>query len=127
MSVSRRLFLGGALAVAASTAVPIASSLSLPVLYSNGVDDDWAAIDAVLNGRPFRTLDGFSGIATHGELSGGNFIISRPVLIPKGIEHFFIRSCRIATSPNFVGEAMLIFQSGSISIANNLLLKRSVA
>lgn len=54
--LSRRAFLGGALALTAAVAVPIPAfareTLALPVVYGDGVHDDTAGLQALFDGKP---------------------------------------------------------------------------
>lgn len=82
MTLDRRTFLRGALVLTAAAAIP-ASALKaleaispLPTLCGDGIHDDTAALNALLAGEPFRTADGFVGIAQDGTLSQCRFLVS---------------------------------------------------
>ena len=82
MEVSRRSFLGGALALVAATQLPGKAFASAPTLYGDGIHDDTAALNALLAGKPFR-LAGNGVYAVNREgyifLSGGMFRISNTI------------------------------------------------
>lgn len=54
MELSRRSFLGGALAITAATALPASAFASAPIIYGDGAHDDTAGLQAALDGKPFR-------------------------------------------------------------------------
>ena len=100
MNVSRRSFLGGLLTVAAVAAVPSSLKLlDLPLLTGDGVADDTDAIQAMIEGRPFRTIDGFAGIAGQGTLRGARFLISRTIKVTQAA-HLVLRDCEIIFEPD---------------------------
>ena len=54
MNLSRRSFLGGALAVAGAAALPSVAWASVPTIHGDGIHDDTAGLQALLDGKPFR-------------------------------------------------------------------------
>lgn len=57
VTLSRRSFLGGALALTAASAVPAYALKSpAPVIYADGIHDDTAGLQAALDGEPFRVF-----------------------------------------------------------------------
>jgi hypothetical protein len=56
MEVSRRSFLGGALALTAAAQLPSALYASVPLIYGDGVHDDTAGLQAALDGKPFKVV-----------------------------------------------------------------------
>lgn len=80
MNLSRRSFLGGALALVAATALPADAFAQGPLIVGDGVHDDTAGLQALLDGQPFRVAG--SGypmqLLNDGRavISGGNFAIS---------------------------------------------------
>jgi len=77
--VSRRSFLGGALAATALASVPLAGDLTAPIIYADGVNDDTAGLQALFDGKPFRVRNtAIVAMHRHGRtiLSGGHYLIS---------------------------------------------------
>jgi hypothetical protein len=52
--LSRRSFFGGALALSAVIALPLEAFPFAPTIYADGVHDDTAGLQALLDGKPFR-------------------------------------------------------------------------
>lgn len=102
--MNRRNFLGGVLALTAMPFVPKIIG-SLPIIYGDNIHDDWAGLQAMLDGKPFN-VDAENIIAKEGELSNGRFIISRGLKInPKRI--FYIHDCVISQTEDFQGNCMI--------------------
>lgn len=76
MEVSRRLFLGGALALVAATQLPNVAFASAPVIYGDGYHDDTAGLQAAFDGKPFKVVGKGTYIVRKGGqvmLNGGTF------------------------------------------------------
>lgn len=132
MNLNRRSFLQGCLIVTAAAAIPaqalkaLEAIKPLPILWADGVHDDSDALDAMLSGQPFRTLDGFIGEAAEGRLVGANLRISRSIIITR--EGFEISDCVIETLPEFKSRAIMelkqpaTVKEASLLIRNCLIL-----
>lgn len=92
--MSRRLFLGGALALAATPV--IARTLSFipapppPKIVADGVFDDWAGLQALVRGEPFE-VEAEDLIAIEGLLGRGLFRVSQPLVLERA--DFAFQSC----------------------------------
>jgi len=77
MNLSRRLFLGGAIATVGASIVP--AFASVPTIYGDGIHDDWAGIDALWRGKPARILNDAVSVRPDGlvEMVGGQFRVSK--------------------------------------------------
>lgn len=79
MSISRRSFLGGALALSAATSMPLKAFAHAPVIYGDGVHDDTAGLQAALDGKPFRVF-GHGAYVVRGDghifIGNGSFRLS---------------------------------------------------
>lgn len=111
MEISRRSFLGGVLSVAAATALPNMALAEVPVIYGDGRHDDWAGLQAMLDGRPFRAADG-AAMVLRGEpagafIAGGHFRVSRTLMMTNRVT--IIQSSFIQTA-DFVGDSALVVQ-----------------
>lgn len=106
MNLSRRSFLGGVMALTASTALPIrgAFALALPTIWGDGVHDDAPGLNALLQGLPFH-VENDDVVAADGVIRGGSFIIGEPIRIT--VSDFLVAECRFLTTPNFDGPMMI--------------------
>lgn len=77
MDISRRTFLGGAIAVAGALALP--KIAGMPTIYGDDIHDDWEGIDALFNGRPVKMLTEAIRVGPDGlvEMVGGSFRLSK--------------------------------------------------
>lgn len=76
VTLSRRSFLGGALVLAAATAVPAHALKALgplPVIYGDGIHDDTAGLQAAIDGKPFRVF----GDRAYAVRTGGRVFIGQ--------------------------------------------------
>lgn len=81
---TRRRFLGGALALSASAAIPNGVlAADIPTLWGDQIHDDAPAITAMMSGKPFKTADGFAGIAKAGKLTGSRHLLRSAVTIER--------------------------------------------
>lgn len=85
MNMSRRLFLGGAIATVGAAALPKALAAT-PTIWCDGLHDDWAGIDALWNGRPARIMTDTIQVRPDGlvEMVGGVFRLSRTLRVIGG-------------------------------------------
>jgi len=85
MSINRRTFLGGALALTAATMLPTPADACrrLPTIYGNGYDDDTEGLRALFAGLPVNIQECGATInnAHDIQIIGGSFVISGPVLV----------------------------------------------
>lgn len=90
MNLSRRSFLGGVMALTASTALPIrgAFALALPTIWGDGVHDDAPGLNALLQGLPFH-VENDDVVAIDGMIRQGTFLIGS-TLRPIADRHFII-------------------------------------
>ena len=90
-TISRRFFLQGALSVAALSVVPSAMA-DAPRIVGDGIHDDTAGIQALLDGRPFVCDDERIAISDddHVYLTGGLFRTTRTI--------YYARRCNVTIS-----------------------------
>lgn len=110
VDVSRRLFLGGALALSAATILSreVVASETVPTLYGDGVHDDTAALQAMLDQRPV-IIEG-EAVRSEGTiyLRSGIYLISRPLVITKDGTAFIGDGGQIKTTLDFDYDAIII-------------------
>jgi len=124
--LSRRSFLGGVLALSvAAAAAPVLALADVPVIYGDGVHDDWAGLQAMFDGRPFRVTDGAALVATEGVLNGGIFSLSKTLVI-RG-SHITIQRAAFNAADDFEGEAMLRVHGDGCVIAHCVINGRGAA
>lgn len=79
MQMSRRFFLGGVLALAATPViVRVVSPLLIapkPIIWGDGIHDDWEGLQALLNGQEFEVKEG-AFVASAGLIRNGRFRIT---------------------------------------------------
>lgn len=79
--MDRRSFLRGAIALSAVAVAPPSLAFdNAPIVYGDGVHDDWAGLQAMFDGKPFR-VDNEVVVAGDGVVSGGDFVLSRTLTI----------------------------------------------
>ena len=109
MDVSRRSFLRGALTVAAASLVPVAAAKALglddvPTLWGDGVHDDAPALQALIDGKPFK-IAGEGFIARNGAetafIDGGDYALSNGLVFRKGGRKAAISNASFRTLPEF--------------------------
>jgi hypothetical protein len=102
LDVSRRSFLGGALALTVVAALPVKAFATVPTIYGDGVHDDWAGLQAMFDGEPFLVDgEGFEPQRVHGSalLRGGAFKISRTLHLGRnGNVHCVLDHCSLVSS-----------------------------
>jgi hypothetical protein len=109
MNISRRAFLGGAIILAAATAVPVEAFSALaprPRIVGDGVHDDTAGLQALFDGEPVL-IEGRVVTARDGMISlrGSIHKISRPLALDRpSIE---IDELRLVRSEHFTGSCIL--------------------
>ena len=90
VDVSRRLFLGGALALAGAAVLAETEALaSVPRIVGDGVHDDTAGLQALLNGAPVRIENDVVSVPAEGVilLQAGTYLITNPLLIGRDNVH----------------------------------------
>lgn len=86
MDVSRRSFLGGALALTAARSIPFSGLGHVPLIWGDGVHDDWAGLQAALNGEPFRAVGNrviAQNVGGKVLIHHGSFRLSRTLVVPE--------------------------------------------
>ena len=84
MDVSRRSFLGGALAVAGASIIPLGmtKAADVPRIVGDGFHDDWAGLQAAFDGKPFVCEGAYTRvIGGKIVMRGGHYRVTRPLLI----------------------------------------------
>jgi hypothetical protein len=80
--LTRRSFLGGALAVAGASVVPVSALFAtVPRIVGDGIYDDWAGLQAALNGEPFIADDMVVRDATTVFLKSGAYRLTHKLVI----------------------------------------------
>lgn len=124
--MNRRSFLRGMLVVTAVAIVPTAALKAmeaikpLPILYGDGIGDDTAALQALFDGKAFRTLDGFVGIAEECRLADAHLSVSSMLSIGQK-RGMLISDCVFEAVQDFKGPTMFAFvgvQDAEATIAN---------
>lgn len=117
MDISRRSFLGGAIAATVVAVSPALALANLPVIYGDGIHDDWAGLTAFFNGKPF-VIEGEGFTASEGRLFGGRFLLSQTLHIGPG--NFTVNNCgfRFEASNNAISiakdsQAKLVWKVGN--------------
>lgn len=84
MNLSRRMFLGGSIAIIGVSILPHAPSV-VPTIWGDNIHDDWTGIDALWNCKPVNILADCVRTAQDGtiEMLGGTFLLSRSLYVPK--------------------------------------------
>src|SRR5690242_8948130 len=86
-SISRRTFFGGAIALAAASALPLSAFAEpVPLICGDGVHDDTAGLQALLDGKPFRVASGAPNVVyrnTGGDvyITGGTYRITEALFV----------------------------------------------
>jgi hypothetical protein len=84
METNRRSFLKGLLTVAAVSCVPVVVDAMprVPRIVGDGVHDDWAGLQAAIDGKPFICEDNLI-LAREGSvtINGGDFLISKTLRV----------------------------------------------
>lgn len=98
MDVTRRSFLRGALALTAVTIAPaLPVEASVPRIVGDGVHDDWAGLQAAIDGRPFEC----EGLVMQSpkviEINGGRFSISKTLTVSGRHREVHFRNCVVIT------------------------------
>ncbi len=85
MEISRRFFLGGAIAVVVAQTFKPALSSNMPTIYGNGRDDDSAGFNALFANEPVIFKRDQLGLESHDGIIifKGNFKISKTIEITK--------------------------------------------
>lgn len=112
MEMSRRLFLGGLVTIAAATQVRAVDRR--PILWGDGIHDDAPALNAWLRGEPVRIMD--DAFALQGDdctIDHARLLISETIDLRKGGRPLVMTNCLIKTLPNFRGDAMMRFGRGA--------------
>lgn len=102
MNTTRRTFLRGLFTVTALavTGLPALAS-DIPTIYGDGIRDDWAGLQAFVDGKPFR-IEGEVIRASGGVMTGGHMRISKALAF-RGPNTTRIRGVKIEALPGFVG------------------------
>jgi hypothetical protein len=115
MDVSRRSFLRGALAVTAvAVSQPSLVLASVPTIHGDGIHDDHAGLQALIDGKPFRVADeaGAAFQASSGIIQSGTFAIGETLRL-RG-EYIRINQCRFLSLPGFKGDHMVNVERGAV-------------
>jgi len=111
MNLSRRLFLGGAIALAGATQV--AALETTPTIYADGIHDDSPGLKAWLEGKAVRIRDGV--MAYRGgafELYDTELSISETIVITRNMR---MMRCCIVARPEFKGGPLTYFGANTHS------------
>ncbi len=105
VDVSRRLFLGGALAlVGASVVSGEALASPIPRIVGDGVHDDAPGLRALISRQPVRIEDAVYAINDDGsiDIGNGHFRLGSP-LVFEHVEGLCVRNCTIIRARDFSG------------------------
>ena len=112
VDMSRRLFLGGALALTGTALVPnppAPSPQSLVTLYGDGIHDDTEGLMALLNGIPVQ-LD-YVGVKVVEEgnidMRGGVFLVSKTLIIEEHGPKLTLTGGTIKVASGFEGRSLI--------------------
>lgn len=118
MDLSRRSFLRGVLALSVTPALNIPSFASVPVIRGDGIHDDWAGLQAMLDGEPFR-VEGENLVAVDGIVSGGPFAVSDTLTFRRSNIRF--SAIRLHALPEFRGDCAARFLASAQNIVFDYL------
>jgi hypothetical protein len=124
IEVSRRFFLGGALAVAGASSLPSRLLAAAPVIYGDGIHDDTAGLQAALAGRPFQVAKNGLVFRRGGTLflSQGNFKLSDTLRITDRVRIVSVGNrYDFSSSPRQLQAAMKL-EGGSYEFRNDTIL-----
>lgn len=120
MSLTRRFFLGGALALTAAAALPKLPALAgYPVIHGDGIHDDAEALNALFRGDPV-IIEGEAvqiGPDDTASLKGSKHLISDTLHVGfrRDVD---MRGCTIVTTDDFRGD--FVFRAGPRLHINNI-------
>lgn len=123
MHVSRRAFLRGTIALAASTTLSFPRlAHAIPAIYGDGVHDDAPGLQALLDGEPFR-VKGTGFVAQSGRLYGGSFKLGSTLHVRN--PHSVVRRATFSAGET-LGDAPLLFihETADMSGLNDMHLHR---
>lgn len=127
MELSRRSFLGGALVLAVATQLPGAALArsEVPWLWGDGMHDDTAGLQAMLDGKPVYVVKDREVItAAEGQpisFSGGQYRISETIVFRR---RAFVRDLALEPMPDWQGDHVLEVEDGHYVHIDHLHLQR---
>jgi len=107
MDFSRRLFLGGAVALASAGFVKTATEV--PTLWGDMIHDDSPALNALFRGEPIRVLQGKVIQGSRPAVVGAHLLLGSPLLI-KGVADALISNCSLTAARGFDGDHIIKLQ-----------------
>lgn len=110
--INRRVFLKGALGLTVVAALPIALS-AVPIIHGDGIQDDWAGLQALFDGEPFRVDHGGAFIARSGQIKGGCFALSRTLNV--SANNLRVEECEFIALTDFQGDFLVRITGNSQS------------
>lgn len=121
----RRSFLRGVITLTALAAIRPALALTenLPTIYCNHANDDWAGLQAAIDGKPFL-IEGKRVVAGNMLVENGDFIISRTLNI--NAHHFTMRNCRFEMTRDFPAGDSVFNVSGNYVTLEHIEAHRSI-
>lgn len=121
VDVSRRLFLGGALAIASASVAPAADAVlaPLPRIVGDGVHDDHAGLTALFHGEPVNIEGAVVSRIGHSAIqfqAGAIFCVGSPLVLDT--DSLFLDGGHFRTSDGFAHRALLVVEP---SATNNTI------
>lgn len=118
MEVSRRsLFRFGAAALLTAAVSPV-SNLVAPVLWGDGIHDDTAALQALMDGKPV-SVSGSTIIAREGVLDGGSYLLTNTLRISG--ENILISNARF-TLRGKTAKSVIAFHNCKAAVVQNCII-----
>ncbi len=107
----RQLFRFGAAAVLTAVVTPVALAENAPILWGDGVHDDAHALQAAIDGTPV-TIAGHCIIIRNGDIVGGDFLVSKTIVVENRKDFWFQPNSVTAKAP-FSGSRLMFFGDGN--------------
>jgi len=124
MNLSRRLFLGGAIAVAGASIIP---AQAMPRIVGDGVHDDADGINALIAGRPVSIENTGLALNSGGRIwfnEGGRFLLGKPINLTR--DNTLIVGGTFIAGPGFRGPLLVLDAPRSPDAPNRFEWMRGV-
>jgi len=119
MNLSRRLFLGGAIALAGAAIIP---AQAMPRIVGDGVHDDADGINALIAGKPVSIENTYLALNSDGRIwfnEGGRFLLGKSINLTR--DNTLIVGGTFIAAPGFLGPLLVLDVTGG-TIENTALI-----
>lgn len=111
-NLTRRTLLRGLLTVAAATVIPLPAGLIAPRIVGDGIHDDWAGLQAAIEGKPFL-CDGQAIIGPESVLlNGGTYRLTHSLRLGSG------QRCTFGGNPDALPTLIIDHSEPMFEVAN---------